>query len=99
MSLPLPSNSPLHDPAQSKLPLWMQRLRHRMSQSSRTPWPNSPEEGLLQSLHLADFGYRQLMASVRESYPNASLGETYRNVYDLLNEWGRLRDGLKFRSS
>ena len=86
---------------QANHPLWAQPLHHdrRDPALTTTPWPASPEEGLLQSLALSDLGHRHWLASLRQEYPDKSAQEVEQLAYDSATKWQGVRNRLTFDRS
>lgn len=82
---------------QKTLPLWAQRLGRSSSPPQSLKWPPTPEEGLWQSVQLSDFGHRQLIASTRLQYPEASTESIAVLAYDTLSSWEQIRSSLRLQ--
>jgi hypothetical protein len=78
-------------------PLWLRHLDRVRRELHETVWPASPDEGLRQTLALADLGWRQVFDRLRRRHPHASDHELQARAYRDLCRWQRVRDRLKFR--
>jgi hypothetical protein len=79
-------------------PPWLKRLSAVRREYRDTAWPADPEEGLQQSLTLADFGFRLFLEGVRKDHPAASEEEVPMLAYRILTGWQRVRNRLALRS-
>lgn len=85
----------LDEKAHNALPLWAQRLGRSSPFSGPLSWPATPEEGLRQSVHLSDFGHRQLIASTQAQHPAASANSVATFAYNTVSTWDRVRSSLR----
>ena len=84
----------LDEKANKALPLWAQRLGRSSPFSGPLSWPATPEEGLRQSVHLSDFGHRQLITSTQLQHPEASADSVATLAYNTVSAWDRVRSSL-----
>jgi hypothetical protein len=85
----------LDEKAHKAVPLWAQRLGRPSPFSGPLSWPATPEEGLRQSVHLSDFGHRQLIASTRLQHPGASADSVTTLAYNTLLAGEQVRSSLR----
>ncbi len=86
-------------PKAPTVPIWLKRLSVVSRELREQTWPATPEEGLWQSLGLAEFGWRLMLDRLREDHPAASDEELQRLAYTIVCRVQRVRDRLRFRPS
>jgi hypothetical protein len=79
------------------MPLWLKRLSLVRHELRNQTWPATPEDGLRETLALADFGWRAILEQVRRDHPTAGGEELQMLAYRMLCRWQRVRDRLRFR--
>ncbi len=81
----------------SNPPLWAQRLRQSVEDLRKGPRPGSPEEGLRQTIELADIGLQQILSRLCMQFPDLSLSQIEDRAYTELEQWRQIRNRLTFR--
>lgn len=84
-------------PKAPAVPIWLKRLSLVRHELRNQTWPATPEDGLRETLALADFGWRAILEQVRRDHPTAGGEELQMLAYRMLCRWQHVRDRLRFR--